>query len=125
MPGAPRAPILIVDDNALTREALKRLLSARGYTTRPAVSGREALDFLQTGGNACLILLDVHMPDMDGYAFRAALASDPALARIPVIVLSADAEAKVPDVVAYVQKTAEPEILLKLVGHACLREGDE
>jgi CheY-like chemotaxis protein len=82
--------VLIVEDDPDVREALAIFLESEGYLVLQANDGREALDVLQTARNVCLILLDLFMPVMDAWAFRAAQLADPELASIPVIVLSAD-----------------------------------
>jgi len=61
--------ILVVDDNLDTNEALARLLATRGYRVVPAYDGRQALDYLRSGGKPSLIVLDIHMPGIDGQEF--------------------------------------------------------
>lgn len=85
----PKPPVLIVDDNRETRNALERILRFRGYVTATAGDGEEALRYLRSGQSACLIILDVFMPVMDGLVFCRELLADPALAGIPVIAYSA------------------------------------
>lgn len=60
-----------------------------GFTPVMASNGREALAYLQRGGEASVILLDLMMPIMDGWTFRRAQRSDPAISNIPVVVVSA------------------------------------
>src|SRR6185436_6925717 len=115
----PDAPILIVDDNAEVREALRALLESDGYRTLGAGDGREALDTLhQATALPCLIILDLMMPLFDGWDFRAAQSRDPRLASIPVIVLSAHPLAmhtRNTGAVAVMPKPADPEALLAAV----------
>ena len=81
--------MLIADDNADLRAYLSRLLSTR-YTVRTAVDGEDAL--AQLGERpADLVLADVMMPRMDGFALLARLRDDPRTRRMPVILLSARA----------------------------------
>src|SRR5262245_48077066 len=80
--------ILVVDDNRAVREALVTLLEARGFGARGVSNGREALETLRAGFEACLILLDLTMPIMDGWKFRELQRQDPRLAEIPVVVLA-------------------------------------
>jgi CheY-like chemotaxis protein len=82
--------ILIVEDDDDIREALTQILELEGYTVREAANGREALD-ISAREPPSLILLDLMMPVMDGWQFRAEQIKDPALAQIPVVVISADA----------------------------------
>ena len=87
MPQIPR--ILLVDDDAALREALAEFLEERGYEVSCAGDGREALAALATLPAPDAILLDLAMPVMDGWAFRAAQRRDPRWALIPTIILSA------------------------------------
>jgi len=84
--------VLIVDDDADIREALLDVLSDHGYPASAVSNGREALDYLRRGKRPCLILLDLMMPIMNGTQFRAEQLSDPLLADVPVLVISAGNE---------------------------------
>jgi CheY-like chemotaxis protein len=81
--------ILLVEDDDEIREALTSALEQQGYGVDSARNGREALDRLHDGVQPRLILLDLMMPVMDGWQFRAAQLEDPRICRIPVVVLSA------------------------------------
>lgn len=85
---APRA-ILIVDDDALIRESLSVMLMEEGYVVSTATNGQDALDVLRAGMSPGLILLDLTMPVMDGNTLLGVLDRDPALASIPVVIISA------------------------------------
>lgn len=76
--------VLVVDDNPAIRMPLVALLEAQGFSARGVRNGREALRTLREGYQACLILLDLTMPIMDGWKFRAAQQQDDELASIPV-----------------------------------------
>jgi PAS domain S-box-containing protein len=84
-----RARLLIADDNADMRGYLRRLLDAR-YEVRTAADGEEALTAAREEPPD-LLLSDIMMPRMDGYALLRAVRADPALADLPVILLSARA----------------------------------
>jgi len=117
-----RPPILIVDDVEETRHLLRRVLEMKGYATAEASSGGAALRYLRTGGSACLIILDMNLPDTTGLAVHAELKRDPALAAIPVIVFSGmQPESPMSDVVAYVRKGVDVDELLSLVDKTCSR----
>jgi CheY-like chemotaxis protein len=86
--------VLVVDDDRDIRDVLSDALEAEGYRVTTAGDGQEALDWLRSGaGRPCVILLDLMMPRMDGIQLRTELLNDPALAPIPVVVLSADPSA--------------------------------
>jgi len=86
-----REKILIVEDDDDVREALAAFLEGEGYEVAEAGDGAEALRQLRSGGEFCLIVLDLFMPVMNGWAFRAEQVRDPKLVDIPVLVISADA----------------------------------
>jgi CheY-like chemotaxis protein len=81
--------VLIVEDDLDTRETVGELLEEYGYSVFGAGNGAEGVQLLQSGTLPSVILLDLMMPVMDGYRFRAEQRSDPALAEIPVIVMTA------------------------------------
>jgi CheY-like chemotaxis protein len=82
--------ILIVEDDFDIREALTQILEEEGYVVRGAANGREALDLVDDGVAPKLILLDLMMPVMNGWQFRAEQLKDPRIASVPVLVISAD-----------------------------------
>ena len=81
--------ILIVDDELALAETLCDVLVDSGYRVASAANGAEALAYLRSHEAPSLILLDLMMPVMDGYTFRQEQLADPALAAIPVIVVTA------------------------------------
>ena len=81
-------PVLIVDDDPNLQRLMTKFLKLEGFSSVPTSNGREALDYLRAGGDAGVILLDLRMPVMDGWAFRREQRSIPSLAQIPVIVLT-------------------------------------
>jgi CheY-like chemotaxis protein len=86
------ALILIVDDDPDVREAVRTLLENEGYRTAEAKDGREALAIVQKAQDKpALLLLDLMMPTMDGWQLRARLRSDPELAVIPIVIMTAHA----------------------------------
>jgi adenylate cyclase len=85
---APAGTILIADDNRVNRLLLARGLEQEGHTVIFAEDGREALDLLEKQ-SFDLLLLDVLMPELDGYEVLAKLKDDPHLREIPVVVTSA------------------------------------
>jgi CheY-like chemotaxis protein len=122
VPEESRHPILIVEDNAETRELLQRVLAIRRHASIAVEDAREALDRLRAGEQVSLIILDIHLPGMDGRAFLRELKADPVLARIPVVTFSAD-RADVPEAVAQIRKgTDDPGFLLAIVEKLRLKE---
>lgn len=83
------APILVVDDDSDLRETLGELLCEEGYDARLAENGRRALEFLRGGERPKLILLDLMMPEMNGWQLREELLKDQELKDIPVVVMTA------------------------------------
>ena len=112
--------ILIVDDQPDNRDMLSALLGQEGYRTITAAGGMEAMDAI-ANDTPQLILLDVSMPDMDGYAVASLLKADPKTSGIPIIMVTAHAgrgarvvglHAGVED---YMTKPVDaPELLLKV-----------
>lgn len=111
--------ILVVEDDSSIRELLVELLQSEGYDVASAVNGLEGLKFLQTQNNPDLILIDLMMPVMDGYSFRSEQLKNPDWAKIPVVVMSAEANAKEKmrsyDISAFLSKPVELETILKTV----------
>jgi CheY-like chemotaxis protein len=82
------APVLVVEDDPTARTLLRRMLESEGWTVAEAANGREALEYLAQH-QASLILLDLMMPEIDGFTFLAALRADSQLRNVPVVVVSA------------------------------------
>ncbi len=131
MTAAPHAPrsVLVVDDDADILEIVAMILAGEGYQVLTAADGAQALDVLRHGSAPSLILLDMMMPTMDGWQFREAQTADPALAMVPVIVLTGDGNAaqKAHAIRAdgYLKKPVELPELLEAVRRACERVGEE
>jgi len=80
--------VLVVEDDEEQRRLVRELLGARGWVVREAVNGRLALDALKEG-LPDIVLLDLMMPEMDGFELVAALQANPAWRDIPVVVVTA------------------------------------
>jgi CheY-like chemotaxis protein len=89
----PQGAVLIVDDDEPFRVALTSVLVDEGYPVATAAHGQAALAYLRANAPPRLILLNLVMPVMNGWVFRAEQQQDPALAAIPVVLVSG-----VPDV---------------------------
>ena len=83
------ASVLIIDDDSGSREALAELLVNEGYEVATAEDGAGALAYLRTGARPRVILLDLMMPGIDGWDFRAEQKRNEWLSQIPVIAISA------------------------------------
>lgn len=118
--------VLVVDDNEMNRDMLTRRLDRQGYRVEVAVDGRDALERVQNG-QFDLVLLDIMMPEINGYQVLERLKADPRLRHIPVIMISALEEME--SVVRcielgaedYVLKPFNPVLLKARVG-ACLEK---
>lgn len=88
-----RCTVLVVDDDAEARELLRLSLTTSGYIVATATDGREALNYLRSHADTCIILLDLMLPGTDGAKFRASQLRDRSLAWIPVVVVSGAVDA--------------------------------
>ena len=81
--------ILVVDDDADVRGTVAEALDEEGFEVATAENGAAALKMLLAGARPDVILLDMMMPEMDGWAFRAEQQRHPEIAAIPIIVFTA------------------------------------
>ena len=109
--------LLVVDDNRVNRLLLGRALEQLGHAVSFAENGREALEALRKRA-VDLVLLDIEMPEMDGYQVLEALAADPRLRDVPVVMMSSVEE--VDSVARCIQMGAE-DYLFKPVNPVLLR----
>ncbi|HEX4925067.1 MAG TPA: response regulator [Bdellovibrionales bacterium] len=112
--------LLVVEDAIEIQVLLKKLLESEGYAVVCANNGQEALDVLAGGGGLPdLILLDLMMPVMDGMQFRDRQLLDPKLARIPVVVMTADgnveAKSKRVNAAEFLKKPLDVDQLLEVI----------
>ena len=114
--------VLVVEDDEATLDSTLALLTSHGYEAVGANSAAKALGLLREGLRPRLILLDLQMPGMDGWKFRAELLCDADLARIPVVILSAAGEpavraaAEAMRAAAALVKPVDADELLRVVG---------
>ncbi len=119
-----RKKVMVVDDDDAILDVIRDILEDEGYRVATATNGREALDRLRGDDTRpSLILLDLMMPVMDGWAFRSEQARDPELESIPVVVLSADAnvrsKADTLQVSGYLRKPVGMQELLDVLAAHC------
>ena len=86
------AKVLLVEDNEMNRDMLSRRLQKRGYEVSIAVDGREGIERARNEGPA-LILMDMSLPEIDGWEAARQLKSAPETRHIPIIALTAHAMA--------------------------------
>ena len=84
-----KGTILYVEDNPDNRLLVKRVLLAEDYSLLEAIDGKDALNVLETE-HPDLILMDINMPDMDGYTLTAKIKSLPGFERVPILALTAN-----------------------------------
>ncbi len=114
-----RPSILVVEDDGDIRSGLVSVLEDEGYAVLSAGDGEQALRMLRAGQRPFVILLDLMMPVMDGRQFRQAQLAEPALAPIPVVVLTAEPASRlagrVPGALATLGKPFELRALLGIL----------
>lgn len=113
--------VLIVEDDPDTREMLGKFLELEGFRVETAANGQLALDKLQSGVEASVIVLDLMMPVMDGWQFRKRQVEDERIANIPTIVVSAAGRDRMAQVTAdaYLAKPIDMDELLSRVSEFC------
>jgi CheY-like chemotaxis protein len=82
---------LLVDDDARNIFALSSVLERRGMDVLTATTGREAISILKGDRGISIVLMDIMMPEMDGYETIQAIRADPSVRRLPIIALTAKA----------------------------------
>jgi CheY-like chemotaxis protein len=83
--------VLLVDDDARNIFALSSALERRGMKVLTATTGREAIELVNSTPDLALVLMDIMMPEMDGYQTMAVIRENPSLQRLPIIALTAKA----------------------------------
>ena len=89
MPFESKGTILYVEDNPDNRTLVRRILLSEDYALLEANNGFEALEVLKSS-KPDLILMDINMPDMDGYTLTARIKGMPGFARVPILALTAN-----------------------------------
>ena len=112
--------ILVVDDSVTMRKVSTRLLERNGYTVKTAKDGIDAIETLQDF-DPDLILLDIEMPNMDGFEFTSYVRKDPQFAEVPIIMITSRtgekhrSHAEAIGVQGYLGKPYREDILLKSI----------
>jgi CheY-like chemotaxis protein len=114
--------VLLVDDDSRNVLALAEMLNLHGIEVSHAPNGRKGIDALLASPGVDLILMDVMMPEMDGYATTAAIRDMPQFDRLPIIMVTAKAMAEdrekslASGATDYVTKPVDPDELLSCIG---------
>ena len=113
--------VLVVEDDADTREALVELLRTEGYTAEGAADGIDALDMVVKGAfRPDVIVLDLYMPTMGGKEFKEALKNLPKFKHIPVIFVTGSSSlTSTPEAFETLQKPMDVNELLEVVRRGC------
>jgi two-component system, chemotaxis family, chemotaxis protein CheY len=121
------APILLIEDDRDTRDAIRALLNFDGHAVVTASDATDALNKLRGGLQPCLVLLDLMLPRLDGFRFRSQQVRDPVLAPIPVVVYSGrqhmKPQAALLGVAPYFEEPLDFDSLLDLVAAHCASGG--
>jgi two-component system cell cycle response regulator DivK len=89
MPEPEKGTILYVEDNPDNRSLIRRVLNSEGYSVVEAVNAGQALDKLAVG-HIDLILMDINMPDMDGYTLTSKIKAIQKFSKIPIVAVTAN-----------------------------------
>ncbi|HUO64320.1 MAG TPA: response regulator [Terriglobales bacterium] len=109
----PERHVLIVEDDPISRDILVAVLEEEGYTVSAAGDGRAGLSELR-GHPTSVVVLDMAMPDMNGWAFLAAKAQIPEAAAVPVVVVSGSAPPRsTRGIFAWLEKPFAFDVLLR------------
>lgn len=117
--------VLVADDDGINRRVLRRILS-REYQVVEACNGQEALEMLSEDGSIAAVLLDLHMPVMDGYELLDVIRSDEKLYQLPILALTAaDANTAKEQVIRagaddFLIKPVAPSVMLRRLETAIL-----
>jgi CheY-like chemotaxis protein len=109
--------VLVVEDEAESRDTLRELLELEGYTVQTAADGKAALELLETV-DPCVVLLDLFMPVMDGWQVIDRLRADGRLGRMNVLVITS-AGHRAPSDVRVLQKPLNLDKLIRTIETVC------
>jgi CheY-like chemotaxis protein len=107
--------VLVVDDDPDLLDVTSFVIENEGMAVETARNGEEALALLGTGRLPALVLLDLMMPVMNGWEFLAAVANDPVLQTLPVVVLTAAEHSEISGARAVLSKPMDLKELLRVV----------
>lgn len=120
--GATAGPVLLIEDDADTRESMRALLVGAGHRVIAADEGRKAIE-LAAAVQPALVVLDLVTRGMSGWEFLDRRVDEPALSGVPVIVVTGASEMP-PGISAVLRKPFEPRALLEAVRRLLRRAAD-
>jgi CheY-like chemotaxis protein len=109
----------VVEDDARVCEALSEVLAEEGYDVTAARDGQEALELLGAMDPPCVMLVDLMMPRMDGWAFIAEIQKREGLGKIPICVVSALPSQAPRGVASVIAKPLDLDVLLPTIERFC------
>lgn len=109
--------VLVIDDDQVSREALAALLTEAGFHVATAHDAKQAWASLATGPRPDIIVLDLLLPDVDGWEFRSHQKQHPEFANIPVVAVSG--VGRLVDAVHSLRKPVDPQELLGVLTELC------
>lgn len=113
--------VMVVEDDEAIREVVQQVLESEGFEVLTACNGKEAIATLERLEQPCLILLDLMMPEMNGWEFLEHRKQSFFIQQLPVVVVSAVAEKhELPTGIQIVRKPPDIEALLALAHHYCV-----
>jgi signal transduction histidine kinase/DNA-binding response OmpR family regulator/HAMP domain-containing protein len=119
------ARILLAEDNEINQQIAIELLENAGAAVAVANNGREAVEMLSTGASFDLVLMDLQMPEMDGYQATTKIRSDSRFANLPIVAMTAHATVEerqrclAAGMSDHIAKPIDPVALLETVGRYC------
>lgn len=121
---SPRITILVVEDDRAFRSALRDVLEEHGFDVITAENGEQGLLLLRNHRHVDVVVLDVTMPVMNGATFRGEQLADPALALVPLIVMTGREDCAILEQTmapsACLRKPFSPDTLLQAIVRSCV-----
>jgi CheY-like chemotaxis protein len=125
LPNAYEGKVFVIDDDDDLRESLSEALEDEHFLVLPGRNGHEALSRMRGVLPPRVAVVDLAMPDMNGWQLVETMKSDPKLAEIPVIILSGSGNVDVPGAERVFAKPVELDDLLDAVRECCQKDSDE
>jgi len=111
-----RPLVFVVEDDTIQRELVAALLREYGFRVCTAENGKEALELLDPAALPAVVLTDLEMPVMDGWALLTALRHAPAFEAVPVVVMTGTELTRPVDGARLLRKPLRPGLLLDAIG---------